>query len=375
MIISSFHPVIGGAERQAQQLAARLVKKDVSVHILTRRYKGLKGYEGIDGVPVHRVPTIGKGALASLSYTFFSLLWLFRNRDKHRIVHCHQALSPTTIGVLSKFLFKKKIIVKIAGSDLGQIYTLPLQSIRKRLLSKVDVFIAINDTIRKGLVDLGLGNVTIKSIPNGVDVEKFAPVSFESRISLRERFALPQNGKTLIFAGRLHSVKGLDTLLQACSKALPTLPKAQLLILGEGPEESSLKNLASRLRITDSVLFLGRRDNVVEYLQSADVFILPSMSEGLSNSLLEAMACGLAVVATDVGGNVEAITHGCNGILVPPRDPAQLAQALIHLIDNSTLATELGEQARITVEKNYSLSSVVDQYVDLYQQLLKTSEV
>jgi len=370
MVVSSFYPLIGGAERQAQQLAARLITKGINVCILTRRYKGLKGYEKIDGVPVHRVPTIGKGTLASLSYTFFSLLWLFRNRDKCQIVHCHQVLSPATIGILSKFLFKKKVIVKITGSDLGQIRILPLQNIRKRLLSKVDVFIALNDEIRKELVDLGLGSVTIKHIPNGVDVEKFSPMPLESKVSLRERFALPKNWKILIFAGRLHLVKGLDTLLQAYSNVLSILPKTRLLILGEGPEESSLKNLTRRLGIRDVVSFLGRMDNVVEYMQAADLFVLPSVSEGLSNSLLEAMACGLAVVTADIGGNNEVVRHLKNGILVKPRDSKQLAKALLMVLSDTELAERLGEEARKTIGEGYSLESVAKQYIRLYESLV-----
>jgi len=377
MIIASFHPLIGGAERQAQQLAARLIKKGLSVCILTRRYKGLKRYEAIDGIPVYRVLTIGQGILASFSYTFFSLLWLFRNGDKCQIIHCHQALSPATIGVIAKLMRRKKVMVKIACSgeygDVAQIRSLPLPGLRRKLLGQVDYFVAVNDEIEQELRDFGLVTAPVEVFPNGVDIDRFCPANEPERHVLRDRLSLPQSAMLAVFAGRLEPQKNVDNLLLAWKQVeLNARPgeDARLLILGDGTQKSALVALAEQLDITNSVHFIGRVDQVGNYLRAADLFVLPSRAEGLSNALLEAMACGLAVVATDIGGNNEIVSHLKNGILVRPRDSEQLAAALLMVLSDTKLARRLGEEARKTIGEGYSLESVTKQYIELYRGLL-----
>ena len=369
MIISGFYPVMGGAERQAQQLAARLIERGIEVCILTRRYPGLKAYEEIEGVPIHRVFTLGKGrVLASLSYTISSLLWLFRNRTMYQIIHCHRAESPATIGVLAKLLYGKKVVVKISGGDLGLVN----QAIRRKLLSTVNVCVALTGGMRAKLVKCGFPEAQIEIVPNGVDTNRCMPLSRKAQLSMREKLGLPVDEKLVIFVGRLHPVKGLDTLLYAWQKVSQSIEidRARLLIVGEGPQEPFLRQLVSQLGLEATTLFLGRRDNVVKYLQSTDVFVLPSLSEGLSNALLEAMACGLAVVATNVGGNSEVINNFENGILVEPKDFGQLAGALLMVLNDVALNKRLGEQARKVIEERYSLDNVVDQYLRLYGSLM-----
>lgn len=369
MITSLFHPIIGGAERQAQQLAARLIRNGVEVCILTRRYPGLKAYEEIEGVPIHRVFTLDKSrVLASLSYTFSSLLWLFRNQSKYQIIHCHRAESPTTVGVLAKFLYGKRVIVKISGGDLGLVN----QSIRKSLLSSVDMFAVLTGRARAHLIDCGFAEARIEIIPNGVDTNRYVPLSHKAKLSMREKLGLPIDEKLVIFVGRLHPVKGLDTLLYAWQKVSQSIEidRARLLIVGEGPEEPFLRQLVTQLGLEATTLFLGRRDNVVKYLQSTDVLVLPSLSEGLPNALLEAMACGLAAVATDVGGSNDVINNLENGILIHPRDPKALSDALLTLLNDKKLAARLGQEARKTIEERYSLDQVVNQYMRLYQSLV-----
>ena len=144
----------------------------------------------------------------------------------------------------------------------------------------------------------------------------------------------------------------------------------KLTIVGDGPDESLLRNMAKDLGIMENVAFKGRQEDIVSELMRTDIFVLPSLSEGMSNVLLEAMACGLPVVATSVGGNGDLITDGLNGILVPPKDSESLAIALVDLINNEDSTRRLGEEARKTVEINYSINRIVDAYVDLYTRLV-----
>ena len=133
--------------------------------------------------------------------------------------------------------------------------------------------------------------------------------------------------------------------------------------------------LTAELGIRDKVSFLGRKDNVAEYLQCADILVMPSVSEGMSNALLEAMACGLAVIATNIAGNNEVVAHLRNGVLIEPRNARQLAEALLYVLGDAELASRLGQEARKTVEEGYSLDQVVDQYMELYQSLASDKQI
>lgn len=373
MIVSSFYPLVGGAERQAQQLAARLIERGADVCVLTRRHKGLKAQEQIDGIPVYRIPTVGSGMQASLSYTFFSLVWLFRNRQRYPIVHCHQLYSPTTIGAFARLLWGKRVLVKVAGSgtfgDISGVEGLPFRSLRRGLLDQVDIFVVVNDEARSELRRWGVDGSRIRKIPNGVDTDRFAPPSDGLRTTLRKKLGLHWPHVAL-FVGRLSGAKGLDGLFHAWPKVGKLVTGAHLVLLGEGEEENQLFKLAQTLGIEGDVSFVGRRDDVCEYLQAADLFVLPSVSEGLSNSLLEAMAAGLPVVATKVGGTKEAIISRENGLLVEPGNPGQMAEALQMLFQDVELAAMLGRNARDTVEKRYSLEQVAGEYLRLYESLL-----
>ena len=366
MIISSFHPKIGGAERQAQRLAARLIEKGGGVHVLTRRYKGLKDYDEIEGIPVHRVPIVGTGILAAFSYILSAIIWLSRNHHRFQILHCHIPLSPATIGVISKLLWKKKVIVTIAGRGVEE---MPFGRVRCRLLRLVDLFIVLNEESKTRLVEAGLGNVPMRKLPYGVNTRRFHPVPPETKLSLRAKLGIPQNKRIVIFVGRLHPVKGLDILLKAWHKLSHFSGCAQLLLVGDGPENAYLKELTAQLQIENTVSFLGSKYGINEYMQACDIFVLPSFSEGLSNSLLEAMSSGLAIVATNVEGSSEAIKQGHNGLLVEPRDIDQLAQALKKMIDKEELSLKLARQARQTATTKYSLESAVENRIQVYREL------
>lgn len=378
IIISNFHPYIGGAERQAYQLATRLSQRGVHVCVLTRRYSGLAPFECLDGIPVHRLPAPGNRIIASAVYTLASLLWLARHHKNWSVLHTFQLLSPTTIAVLAKSLLGGYVVARMACSsgggtqygDVNHIREGPFVELRRRLLRRADVFIVLNDEGRRDLVEFELGDKSIQLIPNGVDTELFCPLSTRLVAEKRRSLDLPVEGRLVVFVGRLHPAKGLDVLLDAWQLVVEGLAEAgYLVIIGEGELRSQLEIQANDL--TPQVIFLGRRDNVVDYLQVADLFVLPSQAEGLSNALLEAMACGLPVIATSVGGAPEVIEDNVNGRLVPPNDTIALSRSISHLIRHPTQARQLGEMARQSIQQHYSIDAVVEQYVRLYSSLIE----
>jgi glycosyltransferase involved in cell wall biosynthesis len=165
---------------------------------------------------------------------------------------------------------------------------------------------------------------------------------------------------------RLHKQKRHSDLL----KAAALVPNALFVLAGDGPERGKLEELANRLGIASRVVFLGERNDVPKLLVCCDVFVLPSMYEGLPVSVLEAMAVGRPVVATAVGGTDEVVEDGVTGILVPPREPAKLAAEITRVCDDRALADSLSAAGKRRVRESFSSSSMVSGVLDVYEQLI-----
>ncbi|HCK65872.1 MAG TPA: hypothetical protein DHW49_06380 [Anaerolineae bacterium] len=174
----------------------------------------------------------------------------------------------------------------------------------------------------------------------------------------------------LLFVGRLNPVKNLPLLLNAFKKALSQCPNLYLILVGEGEERAALIKLIHELNLQAYVNFVGSTPNVLEYLQIADIFVLCSLREGISNSLLEAMSCGLACISTDVGAAREILDEGNCGVLVKPDDVDEFANAIIRLASDTTQIERLGKLARFKVVNHYSMNSVGESYINLYHKIL-----
>jgi glycosyltransferase involved in cell wall biosynthesis len=169
---------------------------------------------------------------------------------------------------------------------------------------------------------------------------------------------------------RLVWYKGLEDLLKAAALIVRRYPSARFLVVGDGPLRQALEEKARALRLNGTVRFLGAVPNASSLLPHFDIFVLSSLWEGMSNSLLEAMAAGKPVVATDVGGSPEVVIDGKTGFLVPPKDPEALASAILHLLADRELARNLGEAGRIRVESEFTLEIMVARLEELYDSLL-----
>jgi sugar transferase (PEP-CTERM/EpsH1 system associated) len=220
----------------------------------------------------------------------------------------------------------------------------------------------------------------ILHIPNGVDTTKFHPLcaerkeqSPETRFALgalRARLGLPVEGVLLGSVGRLDPVKDFPTLLKAFAKARRDFPKAHLVVVGDGPLRRALASLAAELGLDSSVHWLGEREDVALLYRCFDLFVQASLFEGMSNTILEAMASGLAVVATDTGGNSELITSGENGRLVPVGDSESLARALSDYLRDSSRRQAHGQKSREIAAGNFDLSLMASRYAGLYREVI-----
>lgn len=377
-------PEVGGAARQCVKLSKALTRKGIDVTILTSRLTwGGTTLDQIEGVPVVYLntlrPMLGRKGLRKFGlYAFMvsALLYLSRHRNDYDIFHAHSSLVPGFVAVLAGKLFKKKSLIKMMNSgprndiirfkqDKSLIGTKQMAN----YLFNCDKVIALNPDAYRELIELGFSAKQIVTIPNGVEIKEIQPKTSSVQPD-------PVGPTRLIFVGRLTATKKIDTLLRACY-LLQTewhITNFQLDILGRGSMDTELRKLSQQLNLDNRVNFMGEIANVPEYLQKTDIFILPSDAEGISNALLEAMASGLACIASDVAGNRQLIHHEQNGLLVETGNEVALAAAIKKFIENNNLRGQLGLAARKTVEEKFSIEAVAFQYISLYREILSYRE-
>lgn len=367
MLIQDYLPIIGGAQRQLAMAAPLLAQSGIDVHILTRRYPSLPSYERMGGIPVYRLPSMGSKPVASLIFTMTALLKL--RELKPDLIHAYNLFSPLTTALLSRRMQSTPVIVKVLrGGILGDVQRLSSRAAGRwrieRIRRDVDAFITISSEIDAELDRLGIELKRRHFIPNGVDADRYLPIDEKKKRELRRNMALP-DGPLVIFTGRLAHEKRVTQLAKIWPTVRREHPRANLILLGDGPQRKSLLEFQ-----TPGVHVLGRVGDVCPYLQAADLFVLPSVTEGLSNAMLEAMATGLPVVVTRVGGAGDVITHQKNGWLIPPDQPERIREAILHLLSKPEQSRQLGQAARRTVEERYALDKVCQQLCDLYEAVL-----
>ena len=229
--------------------------------------------------------------------------------------------------------------------------------------------IAISRPVRKHLLkDFKINSSKIALIPNGVEEKKSLPL--QNALALRRKYGLSEEGDVIGLVARLSVVKGIKYLIMAMSDVLKTKPDAQLVIVGEGKAKQELINLTKKLGIAARVFFLGAISNTDEILSFMDIFVLSSLQEGLGLSLLEAMAMGKAVIASDVGGISDVVSPGKNGLLVSPANVEELSRAIIELLNNRKLAGEMGRKARKTVKEKFSLEKMAEETEKAYREVI-----
>ena len=265
-------------------------------------------------------------------------------------------------------------VVVASIRDRG-LYLTPMQKRVQRYLCRLADRVLVNaEAVKSWLVNDGFSPSRITVIPNGVDMSRF--MARANPTALRRSLGIDDNARLVVVVSRLHRLKGIEDFLDAAAVVGAAHPDVRFLVVGEpspvGNREylDELSGRARRLGIADRVIFTGLRDDVPAMLSAADASVMPSLNEALSNVLLESMAAGSPVVATNVGGTAEALQDERNGLLIPPANPAALAAAIDRLLTNPSLARELGARARQTIVDRFSLDRMVASTAAVYEDLL-----
>jgi glycosyltransferase involved in cell wall biosynthesis len=365
MVIHNFRPgSTGGAELQAERLSAQLVDLGHSMQVLT----WLPGpdaplEETSHGVQIHRVNhRLAYYVKQDVTNTF---RYLMRYRHSYDVLHVHMVYGHAVVAVVVARCFGKKCIIKIAcAGEFGDLYNFSKFDgfdHALRILYRADAIVAVSREVEQELLNYGFQPGRIVRIPNGADTGYF-----QRNCSFPER-----NKVRFVLIGRRHPQKGIDTTLQA-AKLLQNEGMGnhfEIKFYGEDYPEHNYQNMAQRFGLTKVVEFFPFATDMLSVYRSAHCLLLPSRGEGLPNSLLEAMAMELAAIVSRVSGTVDVVDDGENGILIPSDSPEALARAMAFVIQNPDEAVRLGQNARQKVATNFSLSSVAQQYSDLYRRL------
>ena len=367
MVSAGFWPAIGGAERQALELSAALAARGHRVTVLTRRVGASPAREKVRGVSVARLPSPG-GLLDAPVFLAATFLWLLLHWVEWDAVHAHLAGSPALGAALAGRLLGRPALVKLGGGrGIGELAVSSKTRLGRAKLRVLGLlrphFLAVVPDLAEEAREF-LGPVTIEVLPNGVDTARFHPVDAAAKRALRAELGWGDEATVFLYTGRFSWEKRLPWFLELWLEAAG--PDSRAALVGDGPERAAVEDVAARS--SGRVTVLPSREDVGNVYAAADVFVLPSVSEGLSNALLEAMASGLAPLGSRVGGTGETISDGTNGLLFERDDEAGLKAAIRRLDAEAGLAARLGAAARAEVEACYALDRVVARLEVLYRR-------
>lgn len=355
---------VGGAENHLLTVLKEINRSKYNPVICCIREKGEIGEEiermGVDIITLSR---------KSKSWNIRIIMDILKiiHQKNIQLIHAHLYHS-NMYGRIAAAI--SKIPVIITEHNVYQKYKIKRRVINWLLAKKTDKIIAVSEAVKRYVVSRDWVDASkIEVIYNGIDVKKFQ--SFLSKEEARHRIGIPVKCFLIGTIARLTEQKGHIYLIKAIDIIKGSIPNAKLVLVGSGPLESYLKAEVSEKELNDYVIFLGSRRDIPDILKAMDIFVLPSLWEGLGIALLEAMASSIPVIATNVGGVPEIINNDINGLLVPPGDPFSLSQAIFDLYKNEFKRQRLSKNGLETIENKFTSHCMVKKIENLYESVLR----
>jgi len=360
------HANTGGITSYIVTLGSALVKSGHKVWVVSSGGDCVTGMEAV-GIRHVKINIRTKSELhPKLLLSLPSLVRLIRNENIN-IIHAQTRVTQL-LGVWLGALTGVKMVTTCHGFFRPRWF-------RKAFPCWGVAVIAISKPVAQHLsVDLGVAQNKVHLIANGIDLDRFLVADENQRRSVRREWNIVEapligiNTPLIGVIARLSSVKGIEILIKAMPKLLLEIPTANLMIVGQGPEEMNLRKLTQDLSLTAHVIFKNTINQTQEILPAFDVFVMPSLMEGLGLSVMEAQACGIPVVASRVGGLVDLIEDGKSGLLVASNDPSALAARIIEMLQNPQRSKDMAQQARINIERHFSSGTMLKNTLQIYEQ-------
>jgi glycosyltransferase involved in cell wall biosynthesis len=312
------------------------------------------------------------------------------NKLKHRldwtiVKDIYRCIKQNDIKVVFSYQYHANLYGRIAAhlarvpciiASVHNVYTID-KKIHRRIINKylagwTDRIVAVSKAVKDDVLKYdGVPDGKVEIIYNGVDLSKFLDTNGSS---IRDEFGIPLSAPVIGTVGRLTLQKGQRYLLEAVSQLRGKFPRLVLLVVGDGPLKNELQDYTENLGIQESVIFTGSRRDVPSLLAAMDIFVLPSLWEGLSISLIESMAAGKPVITTDIAPIREVVNTDKVGVLVPPKNSTTLAGAIKLLLGNKALASSLGLAARERVFSTFNIETTIRRYTDIFEDILRNKE-
>lgn len=372
MVCSEFPPSVGGNAHYTYHLSKKLVERGHEVTVFVWGSYKKTFHETIDNISIYRVRFLPFYPFHNHFNAIFLKYHLKSIISDQDILHLHNVNIPfvscdiptvvTVHGTVQGHVNNRQILdmESLVVNSFSKLYI----STDKKLIKSADEIISVSKACSNELKKY-YGIMESKVIYNGVDTEFFKPKDKYEEIT--EPY--------ILYVGRLSPEKGLFDLIDSMEIVAQQCPKIKLIIIGKGPLERAIKNKILKMNLSKSILFLGRHNHqeILKYYQNALIYILPSYFEGLATTLLEALACGVPIITTNIPANSEAVIDGVNGFLVPPQNPQKLAESILKLLNDSDLREKMGKNSRDRSLKYFEWDVICKKIEKVYETLLLRS--
>jgi len=354
-----------GAERVILNLITRLTANEFDSYVSMLCKAGRPNYHLI-----HKAKMAGKTAFAIRcrgridSSSFSHLLAIVKNM-KIDVLHCHEPKSQLYGLFVSKLTGLPIIATNhnwVGGTFKVRLY----EFLNAFYLRFFDEIVAVSNSVKKRMTSFGIPESKISVIHNGIDINEYTQ-NVLKKPDILKNFQINQNDKIVGSVGRLYPEKGYKYFIDAAKYTLNIMPNVHFFVAGDGPLRYELIDYTKSLGIEKKVSFIGFRDNIASFYPFMDVYLQTSLTEGMPMAILEAMASGLPVVASDVEGIRDIISHEVDGVLVNSRSSADIAYVIKHIFDNQDDAKRLSRNARDKVIRNFSVQKMARQYEIIYK--------